>query len=284
MEMKALETKSLTLSYGEKEIIRDLDWSVPKGKITVLLGCNGSGKSTLLRSLARLLRPSGGSVYLDSKALNQWPTKQIAQRLSILPQGPSAPEGLTVLQLVKQGRYPHQSWMSQWSESDESAVQQALQLMDLVSLADRSVDSLSGGQRQRAWIAMTLAQETEILLLDEPTTYLDLAHQIEVLDKLQELNETDGRTIVMVLHDLNLACRYADHIVTVSDGKVYSEGTPDEVVTEDMVSQVFQMDCQIIKCPLFGTPMCVPYGRRARLNLSAQFGLADEVRTAIRRA
>lgn len=282
--MKALETKSLTLSYGEKQIIRELDWTVPKGKITVLLGCNGSGKSTLLRSLARLMKPAGGSVYLDHKMLNQWPTKEIAQRLSILPQGPSAPEGLTVLQLVKQGRYPHQSWISQWSKKDEDAVHRALQLMDLEGLAHLPVDSLSGGQRQRAWIAMTLAQETEIILLDEPTTFLDLSHQIEVLDKLKELNEIDGRTIVMVLHDLNLACRYADHIVTVSDGKVFSEGTPDEVVTEAMVSHVFEMDCQIIKCPLFGTPMCIPYGRRARGELTSQMNLSHEVRAAIRRA
>lgn len=266
--MHALETRQLTLSYGERNIIEGLDLTIPRGKITVLIGSNGCGKSTLLRSLARLLKPKGGAILLDGEAIAKRSTKEVAKRLAILPQGPTAPEGLSVLQLVKQGRYPYQTWLQQWSEEDEKMVNRALEATQLTSLANRAVDSLSGGQRQRAWIAMTLAQGTETILLDEPTTYLDMSHQIEILDLLFELNETEQRTIVMVLHDLNLACRYAHHIVAVHDQTVVAEGAPEDVMTQELVRQVFQMECEITSDPLYGTPMCIPYSK-SRLAASA---------------
>ncbi|MED0660160.1 MULTISPECIES: ABC transporter ATP-binding protein [Bacillaceae] len=263
--MEAIETKSLTLSYGDNVIIEELDLQIPKGEITVFIGSNGCGKSTLLQSLARLLKPANGTILLDGKQILKLPTKEVAKQLAILPQGPIAPEGITVLQLVKQGRYPHQRWFQQWSEEDENKVLEALKLTGMETLADRPVDSLSGGQRQRAWIAMTLAQDTDTILLDEPTTYLDMAHQIEILDLLFELNETKKRTIVMVLHDLNLACRYAHHLVAIHDKKVYDQGKPEEVVTCELVKDVFQIDCQIAVDPIFGTPMCLPHGKGRRI-------------------
>lgn len=264
MSSGGLEAKSLSLRYGGgAPIFELLDVGIPEHKVTVLIGKNGCGKSTLLRSLARLLKPAGGSVLLDGKDIYTRSTKEVAKRLSILPQGPVAPEGLTVLQLVKQGRYPHQTWLKQWSQEDEEAVARALAATGMTAFADRSVDALSGGQRQRAWIAMTLAQDTGVILLDEPTTYLDMAHQIDVLELLSELNELEGRTIVMVLHDINLACRYADHIVAVADGAVYAEGAPADIVDERLISDVFAMDCRMICDPVYGTPMCVPIGARA---------------------
>ncbi|WP_276357626.1 ABC transporter ATP-binding protein [Cohnella caldifontis] len=259
--MTVLEAQSLTLSYGSGSIIENLNLSIPEGKITVFVGSNGCGKSTLLRSMARLLKPLSGTVVLDGKAIFDQPTKELAKKMAILPQGPIAPEGLTVLQLVKQGRYPHQSWLRQWSSEDERMVMKALADTNMLVFADRTVDSLSGGQRQRAWIAMTLAQGTDVILLDEPTTYLDLTYQIEILDLLFELNEREGRTIVMVLHDLNLACRYAHHMVAIRDKSICAEGKPEEILTRSMVREVFGMDCEISADPLFGTPMCIPYGR-----------------------
>jgi iron complex transport system ATP-binding protein len=256
-----LRTNNLTLSYGEQPIVQDLNIDIPTGKITVLIGSYGCGKSTLLRSMARLLKPQSGTVLLDGKEIHRTSTKQVARKLAILPQGPEAPAELTVLQLVKMGRTPHQSWLNQWSEEDEKRVWEALSITGLEELADRSVDSLSGGQRQRAWIAMTLAQHTEVVLLDEPTTYLDLSHQIEILDILYELNEYQQRTIVMVLHDLNLACRYADHIIAVNNRTVYAAGPPQQVMNEKLVKNVFQMECIISHDPLYGTPMCIPYGK-----------------------
>jgi iron complex transport system ATP-binding protein len=261
--MTVMEAKSLSLGYGAMPIFEQLDLPIPKHKITVLIGKNGCGKSTLLRSFARLLKPSGGSVLLDGQDIYTQPTKEVAKRLSILPQGPSAPEGLTVLQLVKQGRYPHQTWLKQWSAEDEKAVKAALEATGMTPFTDKPVDALSGGQRQRAWIAMTLAQETGTILLDEPTTYLDMTHQIEVLELLAELNEREQRTIVMVLHDINLACRYAHHIVAVSGGTVYAEGPPSVIVTEQLIQDVFAMQCRLIQDPVYGTPMCIPLGTRA---------------------
>ncbi|WP_342404902.1 ABC transporter ATP-binding protein [Brevibacillus sp. FSL K6-2834] len=269
--MHALETRQLTLSYGERNIIESLDLTIPRGKITVFIGSNGCGKSTLLRSLARLLKPKEGAILLDGEAIAKRPTKEVAKRLAILPQGPVAPEGLTVLQLVKQGRYPHQSWLQQWSEEDEKMVVKALEATQLTALADRAVDSLSGGQRQRAWIAMTLAQGTETILLDEPTTYLDMSHQIEILDLLYDLNQTEQRTIVMVLHDLNLACRYAHHIVAVHNQSVFAEGNPHDVMNEELVRHVFQMECQITRDPIYDTPMCIPFSK-SRLGAGATAG------------
>lgn len=257
----AIETKDLSISYGETLIINELDLKIPKGEITVFIGANGCGKSTLLRSIARLLKPKSGSVFLDGKAISKLSTKEIAKKMAILPQSPSAPEGLTILQLVKQGRYPHQSWLRQWSEEDEKMVNDALKATRLEDLKDRPVDSLSGGQRQRAWIAMTLAQDTEIILLDEPTTYLDMTHQIEILDLLFELNEKKKRTVVMVLHDLNLACRYAHNIVAIRDQNVFAQGKPEYVINCSLVKNVFGMDCEVTIDPLFGTPLCIPYGK-----------------------
>lgn len=259
--LSRLEANSLTLGYSDTIIIKDLNLKISTGKITVFVGANGCGKSTLLRSLARLLKPKSGQIFLDGDEVKILSTKEVAKRLAILPQGPIAPEGLTVLQLVKQGRYPHQSWLKQWSREDEIIVNKALEATRMKEFAERSVDSLSGGQRQRAWIAMTLAQKTDIILLDEPTTYLDMTHQIEVLDLLFELNELKNRTVVMVLHDINLACRYAHNIVAVCNQTVYSQGKPEEVITQDMVKDVFQMNCEITMDPLFGTPLCIPHGK-----------------------
>ena len=259
--MSAISTEGLSLGYGETMIIDELNVSIPKGEITVFIGSNGCGKSTLLRSLARLMKPMGGSVLLEGHSIAKLPTKEVAKQLAILPQGPEAPEGLTVHQLVKQGRYPYQNWLKQWSKQDEEAVNRALKSTKMEDLADRTVDSLSGGQRQRAWIAMTLAQETDIILLDEPTTYLDMTHQIEILDLLFDLNEKEQRTIVMVLHDLNLACRYAHHLVAIKDKSIYAEGRPETVINCDLVKNVFDMNCQVTTDPLFGTPLCIPHGR-----------------------
>jgi iron complex transport system ATP-binding protein len=258
---KAIETRQLTLSYGESIIIDELNLTIPKGEITVFIGGNGCGKSTLLRSIARLLKPKSGEIVLNGKEIAKMSSKDVAKQMAVLPQGPVAPEGLTVLQLVKQGRYPYQTWLKQWSSEDEEKVYMALEATGLLDLKERSVDSLSGGQRQRAWIAMTLAQDTDFILLDEPTTYLDMTHQIEILDLLFELNARENRTIVMVLHDLNLACRYAHNIVAVKDKKIAAMGKPEDVVTRGLVKRVFEMDCEISIDPLFGTPLCIPYGK-----------------------
>ncbi|OIJ19055.1 ABC transporter [Anaerobacillus alkalidiazotrophicus] len=258
---EVISTKSLCLGYDETIIIKELDLEIPKGEITVFIGGNGCGKSTLLRSISRLLKPKTGSVFLDGKEITTIPAKEVAKKMAILPQSPIAPEGLTVYQLVKQGRYPYQSWIKQWTKADEKKVQNALRVTRLIEFKDRAIDELSGGQRQRAWIAMTLAQDTDIILLDEPTTYLDMTHQIEILDLLFELNEKENRTIIMVLHDLNLACRYAHNIVALKNGAIFAKGKPENVITLEMVKQVFDMECQILKDPLFGTPLCIPHGR-----------------------
>jgi len=259
--MSTLNTEHLSLSYDNTPIIETLNLTTPSGEITALIGPNGCGKSTLLRGLARLLKPRGGAVLLDGRAIHTVPTRELARQLSILPQAPTAPEGITVRELVSQGRYPHQGWFQQWSDADEAAVEKALTLTGLLPLADRLVDTLSGGQRQRAWIAMTLAQETGTLLLDEPTTYLDLAHQIEVLELLSQLNTLEGRTVVMVLHDLNHAARYAHHLVALCGGEVIAQGRPEEVITEAVIRQVFQVESLVIPHPLLGTPLCLPLGR-----------------------
>lgn len=260
----ALTTRKLTLSYEQVAIIQDLNVAIPARQITALVGPNGCGKSTLLKGLARLLKPQTGMVYLEGAAIAKLSTREIAKRLGILPQSPVAPEGLTVHELVAQGRYPHQNWFQQWSREDEHLTEQALMLTGMTELSDRLLDSLSGGQRQRAWIAMTLAQNTELFLLDEPTTFLDLAHQIEVLDLLYDLNQTQGRTIVMVLHDLNQACRYADYLLVMQQGHIYTQGTPEAVMTEAMVLEVFGIESRIVPDPVTGTPMCIPASRRVR--------------------
>jgi iron complex transport system ATP-binding protein len=257
----AISTHNLTLAYEGNQIIQDLDLTIPPGKVSTLVGPNGCGKSTLLRGIARLLKPKAGKVYLQGKAIAHLPTKELATRLGILPQSPAAPEGLTVRELVAQGRYPHQNWLQQWSQEDELKVEMAIATTHLQPFAHRSLDTLSGGQRQRAWIAMTLAQDTEILLLDEPTTYLDLAHQIEILDLLHDLNRHQGKTIIMVLHDLNQACRYADHLIVLNSGTIYAQGQPQTVMTETLVRDVFGLESRIIADPVVGTPLCIPISR-----------------------
>ncbi|MYZ44073.1 ABC transporter ATP-binding protein [Schauerella aestuarii] len=259
-----LQGCGLTLEYGRHVVIDGLDVAIPAAQITVLVGSNGCGKSTLLKALARLLKPAQGSVLLHGADIQRTPTVQVARELAVLPQTPVAPEGLTVDQLVRMGRYPHQTWLQQWSRADQDAVTAILHATDLYALKDRGVDSLSGGQRQRAWIAMTLAQDTDILLLDEPTTYLDLAHQIEVLDLLEALNADHCKTIVMVLHDLNLAARYAHHMIAVHDRGIFAQGPPARILDERMVKAVFDLDCRVIPDPLYGTPLCIPIGRRRR--------------------
>lgn len=259
--MNPIESHDLTLGYDKKVVIKQLNLSIPANKISVLIGSNGCGKSTLLRAFARLIKPLNGSVNLQGQDIHQQSSRQVAKELAILPQGPEAPEGLSIYQLVKQGRYPHQRWLQPWSAADEHCVLQALQATQLQEIMHQPLQQLSGGQRQRAWIAMTLAQDSNIILLDEPTTYLDLTHQIEVLDLLYELNQQQQKTIVMVLHDLNLACRYADHIIAVKQGEVFTQGSPHTVITPQSVQQVFNLACRIVPDPLFGTPMCVPFGK-----------------------
>jgi len=256
-----LETRGLTLAYGERVVVEDVSVTLPTGKVSVVVGANACGKSTLLRGMARLLRPRAGEVLLDGKAIHGIPTKEVARTLGLLPQNPLAPEGVTVVDLVGRGRTPHQGRFHRWSDRDEQAVAHALEVTGTLDLADRVVDELSGGQRQRVWIAMALAQETDLLLLDEPTTYLDVAHQVEVLDLLRELNAGRGTTVVMVLHELNLAARYADHLIAMKDGRVLAEGAPGDVITRDLVREAFGMDCRVVPDPVAHTPMVVPVGR-----------------------
>jgi iron-siderophore transport system ATP-binding protein len=257
----ALVGEDLCLAYDQVEVVADLSVAVPAGKITVIVGPNACGKSTLLRALARLLKPSRGTVLLDGTSIHELPTRDVATKLGILPQAPVAPDGITVADLVGRGRYPHQGWFRKWTAADRVAVDAALEATGTLDLAGRLVDELSGGQRQRVWIAMTLAQGTGLMLLDEPTTYLDLAHQVEVLDLLVDLNQREGRTVVLVLHDLNHACRYAHHLIAMREGAIVAEGSPDDIVTADLVTDVFGLPCRVITDPVSRTPMVVPIGR-----------------------
>ncbi|WP_017601685.1 ABC transporter ATP-binding protein [Nocardiopsis lucentensis] len=257
----SLETEGLTLGYGEEPVVHDLTVSVPQGVVTSIVGANGCGKSTLLRGMARLLTPRSGKVLLNGSDIHGLATRDVARIVGLLPQNPVAPEGITVADLVGRGRYPHQGWFRRWTAEDDRAVQDALTATDTLDLAERSVDELSGGQRQRVWIAMTLAQRTDLLLLDEPTTFLDIAHQVEVLDLLLELNRTQGTTVVMVLHDLNLAARYSDHLVAMREGRIYASGRPRDVVTEDLVRDVFGLSAKVYPDPVAGTPSLSPLVR-----------------------
>ncbi|NEC13091.1 ABC transporter ATP-binding protein [Streptomyces sp. SID8014] len=253
-----LTARGLTLAYEDRTVVPGLDLDIPDGRVTVIIGPNACGKSTTLRALGRLLRPAGGAVLLDGTELARLPTRRIAQRIGLLPQTPVAPEAITVADLVARGRQPHQRWWQQWSQEDERAVTDAMARTATTELAGRPVDALSGGQRQRVWIAMALAQETELLLLDEPTTYLDLAHQVEVLDLVRRLNREQGRTVVLVLHDLNQAARYADHLVALREGRVVAEGTPADVVTAGLVRDIFGLECVVVPDPVTGSPLVVP--------------------------
>ncbi|BFM03821.1 ABC transporter ATP-binding protein [Psychrobacter alimentarius] len=279
--MNPLQGQSLTLGYHQQAIIDQLDIDIPKGKITVFVGSNGCGKSTLLKAFARLINPKQGQVILNGADIQQRSTSQVARELSILPQSPQAPESMSVYQLVRMGRYPHQNWLKQWSETDEQKVMEALERASLLDLKDRSVDSLSGGQRQRAWIAMTLAQDTDVILLDEPTTYLDLAHQIDVLDLLYDLNREQNKTIVMVLHDLNLACRYAHFMVAIADKKVFAKGDPSDILDAQNVRHIFGLDCHITTDPIFGTPMCIPFGKGNKRASLATSGQIDDQKSVL---
>ncbi|MDO7880828.1 ABC transporter ATP-binding protein [Salinibacterium soli] len=256
-----LAAEAVSLGYGDRTVVDSLDLAVAPGAITAIVGANGSGKSTLLKALARLIPTRSGRVLLDGADIHRMPPKQVARTLGLLPQGPVAPEGIAVADLVGRGRHPHQRLLATWTSHDYEAVASALEATGIADLADRAVDELSGGQRQRAWIAMALAQETDILLLDEPTTFLDVAHQIEVLDLLTDLNRSRGTTIVMVLHDLNLASRYSDQLVAMRDGRIHAVGAPVEVVTAELVREVFGLESRVIPDPLSDTPIVLPRGR-----------------------
>jgi len=258
-----LRAEELTLAYDKRVVAEKLDVGIADGSFTVIVGPNACGKSTLLKALARVLKPQAGAVWLDGQAIASYPSKQVAKQLGMLPQSPIVPGGIVVEELVARGRFAHQRLLRQWSPEDEAAVTEAMRLTEVADLADRFVDELSGGQRQRVWLAMALAQQTPILLLDEPTTFLDLSHQFEVLDLCAELHE-QGRTIVAVLHDLNHACRYATELIVMKAGEVVAQGPPAEVMTAERVEDVFAMPCRVIDDPETGTPMVVPADRHRR--------------------
>lgn len=263
-ENARLRAESLSSGYDRKTILEDVSLSIATGKMTVLVGPNGSGKSTLLKTMARILVPSAGAVLLDGKQIHTTRSREVARKLGLLPQGPIAPEGLTVRELVGQGRFPHQGLVRQWTGEDAEAVEKAMARTLVTDFADRPVDSLSGGQRQRCWIAMVLAQETDLLLLDEPTTFLDLKVQVDLMELLGELAHRDGRTLVVVLHELSLAAAYADHLVMMKDGRIAHAGSPDAIFTADRLKEVFDLDAKIVRDTESGQLLCVPYGAHSR--------------------
>ncbi len=256
-----LQTKNLHSGYDQKPILHDVTVSIPEGKISIIIGPNGCGKSTLLKTMARLLKPTRGDVSLDNQSIYSIPSKQLARTVGLLPQSPIVPEGITVADLVGRGRFPHQTMFSGWSKKDYEAVANALEMMNITEFADSHIDELSGGQRQRVWIAMALAQQTDILFLDEPTTYLDITYQVEILDLLKDLNTQHGTTIVMVLHDINLSARYADHLFAMKDGQLIAEGPPNDIITSSLMKQTFHLDCHVMKDPISNTPLILPISR-----------------------
>jgi iron complex transport system ATP-binding protein len=258
-----LHAQDITVGYGGAPVVHDLTVEIPDGQVTTIVGPNGCGKSTLLRTLARLLAPTSGRVVLDGSPITSLGTRDIATRLSLLPQSPVAPEGLLVRDLVGRGRHPHQRWFAQWSHQDEEVVEAAMAMTDTTDLRDRPLDQLSGGQRQRAWIAMTLAQDTDLVLLDEPTTYLDLAHQVEVLELVCRLNRERSRTVAMVLHDLNLAARYSDLVVVMHEGRIVTQGSPADVFTAELLRDVFSLEAEILADPRTGLPIVIPLSSSA---------------------
>jgi len=258
-EPTGLAADKLRLGYDRDIVIDRLTMEVKAGQVTTLIGPNGCGKSTLLNGLARLLKPQGGTVHLNGQAIHDMDTKHLARMLGVLSQSPATPEGLTVYELVAQGRYPHQRFFQQWSAHDEAECEEAIAATHMTEFAERRIETLSGGQRQRAWIAMALAQRTPILLLDEPTTYLDVGYQLEVLELITRLHHERSMTIVMVLHDINHAARYSDHLVVLKEGNIVACGSPDEVVTEQLLADVFRVEAAILRDPNTGTPLCVPY-------------------------
>ncbi|MFY9997404.1 MAG: iron-enterobactin ABC transporter ATP-binding protein [Leclercia sp.] len=257
-----LRGDDLTLGYGKKIVAENLQVTIPDGHFTAIIGPNGCGKSTLLRTLSRLMTPIHGDVFLDGEQIQRFNSKEVARRVGLLAQNATTPGDITVQELVARGRYPHQPMFTRWRKEDEAAVTKAMQATGITSLAAQSVDTLSGGQRQRAWIAMVLAQETSIMLLDEPTTWLDISHQIDLLELLSDLNRTQGYTLAAVLHDLNQACRYATHLIALREGKIVAEGAPKEIVTPELIERIYGLRCMIIDDPVAGTPLVVPLGRR----------------------
>ena len=251
----------LTLGYGKKVVADDLSVAIPDGHFTAIIGPNGCGKSTLLRTLSRLMTPTQGHVYLDGEQIQRFNSKEVARRIGLLAQNATTPGDITVQELVSRGRYPHQPLFTRWRQEDDRAVQRAMEATGVADLALQSVDTLSGGQRQRAWIAMVLAQETAIMLRDEPTTWLDISYQIDVLELLSELNREQGYTLAAVLHDLNQACRYATHLIALRDGKIVAQGAPKEIVTAELIEAVYGLRCMIIDDPVAHTPLVVPLGR-----------------------
>ncbi|ASG63894.1 iron-enterobactin transporter ATP-binding protein [Kluyvera genomosp. 3] len=263
-----LRGEALTLAYGKKTIAESLNVTIPDGHFTAIIGPNGCGKSTLLRTLSRLMTPTHGHVYLDGEEIQRYASKEVARRIGLLAQNATTPSDISVQELVARGRYPHQPLFTRWRQEDEDAVQRAMQATGIVELANQSVDTLSGGQRQRAWIAMVLAQDTAIMLLDEPTTWLDISHQIDLLELLSELNRERGFTLAAVLHDLNQACRYATHLIALREGKIVAEGAPQEIVTAELIEAVYGLRCMIIDDPVAHTPLVVPLGGGSAYSLS----------------
>lgn len=259
--MEIVQTRDLEIAYGDVKIVTGLNLAFQRGRITSIIGPNGCGKSTILKTISRIMKPQSGAIYLDGKAIIEQSNVEIAKKMAILPQTPQAPDGLTVEELVAYGRYPHQKGFGKLSILDKEKIQWALKITNIDEFRERPLDSLSGGQRQRVWIAMAIAQDTELILLDEPTTYLDLVHQLEVLQLLQKLNQEEKRTIVMVIHDLNMAARFSDYMVTVKKGKIIEQGTPDEIMTPEVLKKVFSIDAHIIPDPRTARPVCVTYER-----------------------
>lgn len=259
MMIKSINTEGLNIAYGNLDIVKDMNLSIPKGKITAIIGANGCGKSTVLKTIARILQPKGGAIYINGLDIQGQSSKEIAKMMAVLPQNPQAPNGLTVDELVTYGRFPHQSSFGKLKKEDREIIDWALKVTGMMEYRDRPIEALSGGQRQRVWIAMALAQETDILLLDEPTTYLDLAHQLEILQLLEDLNKKQGTTIVMVIHELNNAARFADYMIGVKAGKIVCEGEPFEVMTKENLKVIYNIDAEIIKCPRNNKPICITY-------------------------
>lgn len=261
MNEHILSAEKVIAGYDKKVIINEMDVLIPSNKISVIIGANGCGKSTLLKTFSKLIKPDSGSIVLDGKEITAYPSRTLAQTLGLLPQSPVVPEGITVFDLVCRGRFPYRTLMKGMNKSDFEAVEEAMEIMGITELANRSVDELSGGQRQRVWIALALAQQTDILLLDEPTTFLDIAYQIEILDLLTELNQKRGTTIVMVLHDINLSARYADYLFALCDGELIIQGTPGDIISPELIKKVFRLECSVMKDPVSDSPLIIPIGK-----------------------
>lgn len=257
--MNCIKTKDLNISYGNLDIVKDLNLEIPKGKITTIIGANGCGKSTILKTIARILQPKSGDIFINDKNIKDQSSKELAKTMAVLPQSPQAPSGLTVEELISYGRFPHQKGFGKMKKEDKDIVSWALEATGISEFRDRKIEALSGGQRQRAWIAMALAQQTDILVLDEPTTYLDLAHQLEVLNLLEELNKKQRTTIVMVIHELNNAARFADHMIGVKKGKIACQGSAYEVMTKENLKELFNIDAEIVSDPRTNKPVCITY-------------------------